>query len=404
MMIASALKLLSDVLFYMTFAGSIGAMLGGSNIILALPFFAVAILLSSWLSNRGSLKYAPMVLLVGAYFAVPFHLANILVLTPACIYAITAIPSPEDNVKEYDYTRIFRLFIYIFIPFFVMFFVLKQRYALSTTAVPIGLAFVSASILLMRMLRHDEAVLRERKFMVRNLLSVAGIIVLSLALGSQTFFAFLRSMLAFMYTKFIVPILMYSIMGIIYVFSWIISLFTSGEARSFKKDPLQLNLMLDMSYSEDLDEVRSGIGGQIFDYVMYTLAAALVIFLIIRIFKALSRKSIADARQASYNETRSNIDVPKAPKVSRRSPDGRVREIYRRFLLLCNERGMGQEPHYTSSDVARISSIMFNKPQESQQLRDIYIKVRYAEENPSASEIKNAKALYDTFKKDSSAE
>ena len=404
MMIVSALKVLADILFYMAFAGSVGAIFGGSRILVTLPFFAVAILLSSLLSNRGALRFAPMVLLVGAYFVVPLSIANILVLTPACIYTIVAIPRPDANVREYDYIRVFHMFLYIFIPFFILLYVLRQRTALAAAAFPIGLVFISAAILLMRMLRHDESVLQEKKFMVRNLLSVAGIIAFSLAIGSQTFFDFLKAMISFLYKSIIVPLLMYSIMGILYVFSWIFSLFTGGEARSFADNPLELDLNFDFGFFEDYEEVEVGAGGKILEYVLYTLAAAIIIFIVVRIFKALSRKSIAEARQADYVETRTSLNVSAKPqKKTRRSASGRIREIYRKLLELCRDRGLEISPNLTSRDVERISSMMFGKPQEAHQMRDIYIKVRYAEEKPDQNDIKDAKALYEAFKKDSAA-
>ena len=401
MMLVSALKVFADILFYMTFAGTVGAILGGSRLFVTLPFFAVALFLSSWLSKRGALRYAPMVLLAGMFFVIPLHPANIIVLVPACAYAVYALPRPGFNVREYDYIRIFRVFIFSFIPFFIILFAVRQRNALAAAAFPIGLVFLPAAILLMRMLRHDDAVLSEKKFILRNLLSVAGILVLGFAIGSQTFFNFLKAMLAFLYTKIFAPILMYGVMGILYAFIWIVGLFTNKEIGPLENKLPDFDMNFDLGFSEGYDDTKIGNGGRIFEYVLYILAAAVIVFVVIRIFKSLTRKSVAEDKNPDYIETRGSVTVlPKPPKKDRNSATGRVRELYRKFLLFCQERGMGLEPHTTSRDVERVSTWMFGKPGESQRLRELYIKVRYAGEKPNPDEIKEAKALVDALKKD----
>ena len=178
------------------------------------------------------------------------------------------------------------------------------------------------------------------------------------------------------------------IKGFKWLFSWI-------RIREPEEPPVQ-EVPTGPADSTDWREITEGEGLDIrVVYAVLILLAAVLLFLLLRKLAGTLKKKAAAARPAEERRMKA-APLPKE-EMPARGPVRKIREIYRKFLRLCRSRSVELVRSDTSWDVERKSLPVFDQ-EDSEALRQLYLKARYREEaNPSDAE--EAARLFSQLKK-----
>ena len=400
MIFTAGLKSVSNICFYMTFANFVGVLAGGSNLFVTLPVFVLVAFLGAFLTERGRIKYITLALLVLCFFIVPMHPANVLMLIPACIYMALALLRPNQGTSHHAYLVVFKTFAKLFIPYLLIALLFGQQAAVENGSVLFAMTFLASAVVLLRILRHDDEVINERRFRLLNIIYISGAVVIGPILSINDFIV-LRT-LGRLYTDIIVPAFVFLVSGIFNLVNALLQ-----NLYLWNPPEEEAGEVLDMFGVFDAwEEAGAGIWARVVGYIVYViiilvaLAALLgIVLLIIRKVRAMLART--EQTLPGYSESRTAIGAVSAPSAQKRRgrQPNQVREIYRKFLNLCERRDMDIKPFMTSHDIADAATEHFSQPQ-LKALRDIYIKVRYADADYTKEDIKQAKDIYSALNKE----
>ena len=358
----SGLKRLCDACFYFSFAGFVALLFGGSSLLAALPFFAAAAFLSALLAGRGLLQFAPLALLAGAFLAVPLHPANAAALAPACFLMAHSAAKERKGPRRFEYGRVFKAFLVMSFALMVWAFPLRLWPRLEQSLIPFGVAFAALACVLLRMERHDEQVAREKRLIIFNALSVAGVLLVAFAVGYWQLLGFAGAALGFAYRNAVVPLFLLILHPLALFAHWLLSMIRLPEERVVEPDGDA------PPYEQDgvFPEALAGQQVEAIANAAAALLAALAVFILIALLTKLAR----GAGRAYPGAAHSRSALPGKPRApSRRA--SRIRETYRKFLALCRRDGMWIPPHATSLDVERGAALKYGQD-GSGELREIY--------------------------------
>lgn len=407
MSLVYSLKLLADLLFYLTFAGTISAMVGSdgqtmqnSGLLSTLPLLAISALLLGALSERGKLKYISFIPLLPALFiAFGYGAIHAVLLAPAIAYVVYYATTLPYNIKTVGYTKVFRLYLCIVLPI-CLFFAINSTFFgsfLSGATGPYLLIFSACSIVLMRMIRHDTEILLQTRFKIINSLGVVGVIIAGAIIGSPQGVQVMQEIIRFLYFNVFIHLLtiIFGIVG--FVLFPIFSLFGFEE--------------WDVYFPTDDGGDMYGVPGAIETYQMergwsYILAQVIILAILIVVafytlramFRFLTEKNIIrDGAPVIIERVFLGDDKnarKREPRVSHQ-----VRQVYRKFLKLCQKRGLTLHQSLTTEDIAKAYGASSKDSSASDRLREIYIESRYGEKVPSSADVKECKELYNRMKK-----
>jgi len=407
MSLVYSLKLLCDVLFYMTFAGLISAFIGvhgsvmtNSGLLNTLPFLVISAVLLGASAERKMIKYLVFLPLFGAA-AIAYNdgLIHLILLGPAIAYIIYYATTLPYDIKTVGHSVVFRLYLIIVTPICIFFsanFTFFQSF-MNEVLGPYLIMFAAASIVLMRMIRHDIEVLNQRKFRIINMLSVAGVVLAGIFLGSGTGIRFMLMGLSFLYFRVFIPILYFILLVIgviLYPFTRILGLERMDVAWPEDSGPVELTEWVDMG-----DEViRRGLGYQIVQVIVFIALGVAAFFLLRALFRFLTHKQLVRGVAAVKTE---NILIKDGRKNKRKEPrvNHQIRQIYRKFLKLCKNKGITLHQSLTTEDIAKSFGSAVKDKSSTFALREIYIDSRYGEKRPTSADIKECKELYNKLKK-----
>jgi len=408
MSLVYSLKLLSDLLFYMTFAGTISAMIGAvgrdmgnSGLLSTLPFLALSAVLLGALAERGKLKYLAFVpLLPAAVMALNYGVIHLVLIAPACAYIIYYATTLPYNIKTVGYTGIFRLYLCIVLPI-CLFFAVNTTFFGAFLRGALGfylIMFVFSSIVLMRMLRHDSEILLQTRFKVMNSLSVALVIILGTVLGSPQGIQLMHAFLTAFYLRVIIPLLMLVFRIVSIILFPILALF------GLVLEEWEVYLP-EQNYQEfgEPGEVEfliqeRGVGLIIFQAVVFLGIAVIAFFVLRALFRFLTQKDFqkdgegVDIERIFLGDNRRK--KKKEPRVNHQ-----IRQVYKKFLKLCQNKGITLHPSLTTEDIAKTYGSSVHEDKTAFALREIYIDSRYGEKTPSSADVKECRELYNKLKK-----
>jgi len=402
------LKRICDICFYMTFASFIGlAFFGGTSLLITLPIFAVVAFLIGALSRHRVLRCIPIVLLGGCFFVVPLYIANIVILIPAILYMVFALSNNE--IDHYECARVFKIFLRIYLAFITVMLLMglgiqQLREQLEISVLPFGIAYMFGSVVLLRMLRHDDRVHKDARFKALNILSVVGVVVAVLIISSGTFLGVITRSVSFFYIEILVPVLIFIITWVTTIIMFILGpLLNLLSTAAPEYATVEMDGVFEMADSELTAMREPGIARIILTYLLYAVLIALAVFLLYRLAKKL-RTKVSRAVPFGKVPTQLRTSLPDSKEPKRRiDSDNQIRAVYRKFLAHCRGRGIGIQPYMTSQDVENHAAKEFGRT-ESRELRELYIKVRYGGAKFSADEIKRAKALHSEIKSHSTTD
>jgi len=322
---------------------------------------------------------------------------------------IYALPKPGERVKEFDYAPAFQIFLAVFGFIFVVFTVFHtwtrtgSQLPLETTL--FAIIFLLLSISFMRLIRHDELVLKQFRFKLMNATSLIGVMIGAVILSNQRLLSFILTAtlttLGFIWSYLLEPVLEFILRILFSIFAFFLNLFgLGGEVEMDFLSP-EAPQGGGADYSDWAGPVEANV---IFQRVIIILAIVIVILLVVKLFQMLGAKvTPPEARDDGVEEERFSLDDQKR-RFDRKRHFGRykenqIREIYREFLVLLKKKKVDIPLYLTSAEVENRVDDKF-KAEKSSILRETYIRIRYGEISYTKEDVKRIKGLYKEIKEE----
>ncbi len=393
---AIVLKLLADMALWLAAAGFFAP---------TLPFAAPALLVAACGSASAALagKKPPVRLLpllpVLLVFLWIHSWADALVLVPPCAYVLFAAAAGRFGVEYDSFAGVFKPAATILALAVLSAFVFAPAGAAAKNALPYTVSYVIAGVLLLRLLRHDEAARRSPGALLLGVAAPLAAVAAAVLLTGAGALGALGDALGFLYRTLVAPILMglaYAVYGVAWAFARALRFLFSPSGAEGNGEPVALPEIPDAGQLLP-ERGESPLGAQI----LIALGALAALFTAYLLFRKLLGTRVAPAAFAA-NETRSRLDGPpssqkRAPFYAR-TPRDAVRRVYRRFLLLVEDAGTKLPPSATSLDAVN-AAISYFDAAAAGQLRELYLLARYSAHEITRADVKRARTLLETVKK-----
>lgn len=379
MILLNLLRMMVDLSCYGTFASIVSSLFGGTGVIAGMLiqclFFGLSVLGGShrWLRM---LLTAPILALWIIYGNNP---ADAIFLIPGTFY-IAGLVWRNDYILQYGrqvslfqgYWKIFLLMI----PFLLIF---DAKELLLTVILPYGLFMIIPSVLLMQMLRHDKQVYCSPGYQMINYVIVAALSAIALILSSDTFLQGCRAVVSFLYRTLIRPLL-YALTNVLEVIVW---LFYKLFSSLFNDSHIDIPIPDAMGASPALEQIPGQVQTEAtpnpwLTVIFWSVLAVILITVLIIFFRFLNRHDPEVTSSQEQAETHSFL-----PSNSRRTVRNKesselhkIRAQYKQFLKWCTKHGIHAKPCHTSEEIHQ--QISHQNKVASAELRDIYIRARYA--------------------------
>ena len=407
MTLAFFLKILSDLCFYTCFSAFFAALSGLEGTVLpqlALAAAAAAFSRGLWAKKPGALRFLPLALLV-LCFVLPGETPGRVILLPPAIYVLWTVFRCRFDLGYFSAADVFSWECKI-LPLPALFaLVLGQASLVERFSVPYFLVFALSSILLLRMLRHDEETLRQPRFRLMNLLSLALLCLVGAAVGSPWFRQGVLTVLKAAWSVVALP-LFWVVGGVAAILAFVLGglltrLMEGRESQALEQMMEMLNSG-DEQGKEALEQVATEPDPTrqlIFTAVLLILAAIVTVFL----FRALRNRRQPGHTQAGDQRRFGAEPLTAGEKpISRlgaRTPALQVRYWYQQFLKKTRAEGGGLSASMDTRQQTGVAEDVFPEKQDSlSRLRQIYLPARYKDE-ATEQDARDAKELYRQLKK-----
>ena len=381
MLILVFLKMMADLGFYSTFAGLLGAIsaieIQPFVIVVSVPAMALVFTLSYLLRNRKRLRFLPFLLVPLAAFLPGFNLPAAVFLLPMVVYMVILA---AKKLYEPDYPNardLFSLYWKLAIVALIIAAItelLGGQKTLSRGTIPLILLTLTASVLLMRTLRHEPSAYRRPSVVLLNvgilLLVLAGAFVLSnehFQNGVVWFLRIISAPVVYLLSAFVI--------GVTRLFMWLMSLLPyNGPQDEITPSATEETAPYETSETPETDVViPPGI-----ERVLTVVAILITILVIVLLIRWLLRhRNRFSARKGSAAEERSTVSgKPRKRGFFDRSSDLLVRRQYQKYLKHSVHEGVSLPISSTSLDVAKKTRGYFSQ-EYVEELRDIYVAARY---------------------------
>lgn len=399
------LKMLADLCFYGIFAAFFASCYGLTATILPqLGLVALSAALCRAAGERFSaavVRFLPLLLCI-PIFVLPAQTAALVILVPAVLYAGWVVFSRRWDPAYFDATDQFQLSLKILLIPALLALALSQLKRAEQFSAPYLLVFLLSSVLLLRMLRHDEETLRQPRFRLMNGLSMAALCVVCLGISSPLF----RKLVGLVF-KGVWRIVSLPILAITVVVGGALGFFFEAIIPDdFHFEPVQLEGMMPFETGEEeqqMQEMLAEVEPNPAAYYVYTAVIALIaIVCIVLLFRWLAAKK--RTRIASHSgETRfaSTPAVPGEKPLSRltaRTPAMQVRYWYQQLLRRTRQEGGDLSPAMNTRQQQDVSQQVLKDHDALQRLRQLYLPARY-KDHATEQDAREAKELFHRLKK-----
>jgi len=378
--------------------------MGNSGLLTVVPFIALSTLLLGALHERGRLKYLSFIpLLFAMFIALNYGVVHLFLLAPAIAYTVYYATTLPYNIKTVGYTRVFRLYMCIVLPI-SLFFALNSTFFgafLSGALGPYLLMFATCGIVLMRMIRHDSDILMQTRFKIMNSLGVAGVIIAGVSLGSPQGVQFMGAVFHFLYFGVFIPIASLIFMIVGFILFPILSLFGFEEWDVYFPVADSAD-MYGIPGDIEVYQLERGLSYYIAQIVVLIIIVVVAFYVLRAMFRFLTEKSIIRDGAPVIIERVFLGDENRAKKKEPRV-NHQIRQVYRKFLKLCEKKGMTIHPSLTTKDISDAYGAATKDNTSPDRLREIYIESRYGEKTPTNADVKECRELYNRMKKSQGA-
>lgn len=400
MVIMNLLRMLVDVSFYGAFAGLIARACGGSGAILGMMLQGLCYGLSRLGGGRRMLRMTLLLPMLLGWVIHRSSLADCIFLVPTAAYIIWLVWRDDYALDGERQRSLFDVFWKVLAAVLIFGTLLGGAKALTAVTVPYGLVVLVGSVLLMRALRHDPKVYCGTRYQMVNLSAIAVVAAIAGLLSTKAFLRGCAAVIKTVYSTLIQPILefllnvlLYIIGGIAALFSWL----SLGNRRLEEQEPPQI----DLSGAENIfgDDITVKEPSELLRTLGIIFLVAAAVMVLILFFRWVGRHSDVSVVQIAAREERESLGTP--PRTVRKketAPARKIRAQYRAFLKWCSETGVRLERNSTSLDIHRQVELLSGHGTVSEQIRELYIRARYARIADQDS-VRTMKQLCDQVKK-----
>ena len=398
MILVFVLTMISDIAFYMIFANFITHAEFGSGVVTLVPLIVMSVVATfSYLLNniRPVLRFLPILLLPICFYWTQNTGAFLLLLLP-CIYL-------SINISEKNFTfsmdRLRQKILFCmktsFLPLVAIVF-MGYEYLISVHYFYFLFIYFFCAIYIMRVTRADEKTISNPKFIMINLATVTGSLVLLSGLGAPQVMRVVMQIIGFIYFNLVLHGLMFAINVIILLLSligfdrFVENLRNADFVNQGAEGAAGFNgYPLDVSGAE----MHPFLGLYVIQWVFVIILIAAAIFILKKLINKQGQnyasKGILSLSSSISEESQrgkqQSIFAPKNPRLA-------IRYYYRKFLKICLEKGCPALKGDTSEDINKNNRNNFSL-ENIGRLRELYIKARYSEHAINNSESKEARDL-----------
>ena len=406
MTVLFVLKYLADTAYYMIYAAFAAGRMGAGTLVLqALALVLVSLLcrLAAGRTQDRPLRLLPLALLPLLLLLPGGWRAALLSLPPALYLGWTVwqrlfVPERGDAVDSF-------LLLSKVLPAPLLLAVLfGGGETVRSHSFPYILLYLFCYVLLLRMLRHDEEVLRQRRFRVLNTLELCAALLAASALFSRQFRGAVAAAASLLYNYIIAPVLM--LVSYLFVaLGWLLSKILKPLDMSQREDPPLFET--GEEELENLVEQQVGEGSELLYRLLIALAVIAVCVLLFLLFRRLLNRR-RTVRETAGRESREAVDAPaRGAKPLRRfglrTPAEQVRYQYRKYLLLARSRGAALTECQNTLQQRRQAGEYLRAQDPQDALRALYLPARYGGEADKAA-AREAKRLYEEIKAGTASE
>lgn len=403
MNLAFFLKILTDLCYYSLFAAFFASFYGLTGSILpqlALVALTVAFSRALW-QRHPKARFLPLLLCLPV-FLLPVPTAGLVILIPALLYALWTVWSGRFHLTYFASADQFLLELKLLGLPALMAVALMQLQRAEQFSLPYLLVFLLGSVLLLRMVRHDEETLRQPRFRLMNCLSMAGLCALCLFLSSPWFRAAVGLALKACWKVVSIPLLLVSVL----VGGGLGMLFEAVMPDDFHFEPVQLEGLFP-EIGEEEQQVMEEVAGnpEVAEKVAYAFSAVgilLAVILIVLLFRWLAAKR--KGAPASAGDEIRYAATPMAPRekpltrLNARTPDLQVRYWYQQLLRRTQQEGGQLTSTMNTRQQQDVGMEIFKEHGALSRLRQLYLPARYKGQ-ATQQEAQEARALYQQIKK-----
>lgn len=381
MVIMYILRMLVDVSFFSAFAGLVAVKFGGTGAFWGMLIQCLCFGLSYWGRDKRVLR---MLLLLPMCLCWVIHrgsLADCILMLPSAAYVIWLVWKNDYALDQDRQRRLFDVFWKVLLVFSLVALLVGGAKVISAVTVPYAIVMLIGSVLLLRALRHDPKIYCQKKYQLINVSAVAAVIVAASLFSSKTFLNACAAVWKAFFGYVIQPILEF-LLDVLLLLIWGIAKLFSMLSFGGKKQETEEIPQMDLSGVEELldEEFKQKEPSEILRILGIVLLVAAVILLLVLFFRWLNKRDGYAAAQGTSEDEREVLSVSRRQTKKRETtPVRKIRAQYRGFLKWCAGLGISPERGSTSLDVHRQVDMISEHGAASEQIRELYIKARYAE-------------------------
>ena len=254
MSLCFGIKILCDLSVYFIYAQLICEWLGTPvDARGALVLLALAGGLSCFLRGRGRVRFAPLVLVPVCLFLMPGWVGALVLLAPAAYLAVTAARRLYRVRSTAKPATAFAAAACCCCRFWSCLCSALASWWPGLLPMPMAVVYLSCSVLLLRMLRHEPATLSQPRFIILN----SSVLVLALAaaaaVSSPAVLSAVGSGASWLYQHLVMPPLMllgYVAAGFMWVAMHVIQWFSGGSVQNSENEMPQLDIQENPLFEE----------------------------------------------------------------------------------------------------------------------------------------------------------
>ena len=416
MSILFALKILTDLCYFMFAISSVTSKFDHSGLLMSSPFivaisaFLCALVVEKRPKSRW-IKLLPL-LVCGCAFIFTKTSVDYVNTVPMVLYLAIIVFKGMFSVGYSTALQQFFLLLKILPVVAVLTIVAGNKTGFSQVMLPYFFFFLILTVMLLRMLRHSEQVAKDKKFTIMNTLEIGAVCGFGYLLSTGQIITVVRFLFSSVMNYIVAPIMK--------AVSFVLTLIPKGIYEITKLLNVDLpvpDLSIDLS-NIDFSELETGQGlpdpgeqavmefyaeeaakggGDTLKYVGIALGVIIMIIFMVILFKVLMRMG-RNQNDNQFEDSREAIsEEPGEDKLTRSARD-RVRSCYRKFLKICVREGLDPDLNLNSRQVNQSMVKVLDVP-AMDGLRDVYIRARYSSGEITEEDVKIAKQMLGYTKK-----
>jgi hypothetical protein len=406
-----ALRIFTDLCYFMFAAASLATLASHSGLLMTSPLIVAAaayfvpLVQKKW-PARPRLRFAPLAV-CALSFAFTRTTADVVVTIPMIGYLFFVIFRDMTDV-DYDGTlsRFFFCLKLLPAPIFLA-LITSNKDGIVQVMLPYFFFFLVLSFMLLRMLRHSEKMLSDRKFRLMNVAEIAMLCGAGYLMSSGliiSVFKFIGNMLIRFVFRPIFTGVSYVFGGFVWLlnklFGWI-DLFPEGvDVSALEGTGVGMTEGETAIWEYYEEAAADSPATQIITYLAMGIGALILIIAVVLLFRALLRAG-RRSRDNQFSDVRESLDEKNDGGKARLglSYRDRVRQQYKKFLKRCYKLGVDPEENLNSRDINEQVDGRFSRS-ALKRLRDVYIRARYSSRDISKEDLRAAREAYDALEND----